>query len=219
MSCVHGRQESHQAAATRAERRRLIHAATRAHRWRRPQDRNAAAAAVGDDGDGGSAVARRLFTTRPAAAADLPSAALLRSWGSVRGLFMDGPVRVAWEKEGGGFSQKSTSNFVLRGRASLQYLRRPLISRWTSRVGFVHLCTSYALCTRYGPVFQTKNETGSVRYAKHGTELFHSKNLEWNIPFNLVAQPNTPLEREGNVESLDSRERRVKEGSAAARAA
>jgi hypothetical protein len=48
-------------------------------------------------------------------------------------------------RRAGGFSQKSTSNFVLRGRASLQYLRRPLISRWTSRVGFVHLCT------RYGP--------------------------------------------------------------------
>jgi hypothetical protein len=55
---------------------------------------------------GGSAVARRLFTTGPAAAADLPGAALLRSWGSVRGLFMDGPVRVAWEKEGGGIFTK-----------------------------------------------------------------------------------------------------------------
>jgi hypothetical protein len=58
-------------------------------------------------------------------------------------------------RRAGGFSQKSTSNFVLRGRASLQYLRRPLISRWTSRVGFVHLCTSCALCTRYGPFQNT----------------------------------------------------------------
>jgi hypothetical protein len=144
MSRVHGRQESHQAAATRAERRRLIHAATRAHRWRRPQDRNAVAAVVGDDGGGCSRRDRRRLRTSPAQRCyDRGALFVVCSW---MGLFV-WPGR----RRAGGFSQKSTSNFVLRGRASLQYLRRPLISRWTSRVGFVHLCTSCALCTRYGP--------------------------------------------------------------------